>query len=115
MHLVCPRCGIDLELLEPLDRDETIHRPCPTCLPHVEARPTRFVFISPDRPRLVQELVEEYRNDPTIRVLLDRRQHDRRGAADRRQTSRAKTRERRSAERQRKAQIGSVVRGRPER
>lgn len=112
MNVVCPRCGVALGLVEPLDREDTVQRACQACWPHVTGRPTRFVYVSQNRPGLYRELVEEYRGDPTVLVLFDRREKDRRRAADRRKTSRPKPTNRRAGEPRRKTQVGIVVRGR---
>ncbi len=111
MNVVCPRCGIALGLVEPLDREDTVHRPCPACWPHLTGRPTRFVYVSQSRPKLFRELAEEYRGDLSVLVLFDRRDTQRRQRAERRRTPRPETKERRAPADRRKTQAGIVVRG----
>lgn len=113
MNVVCPRCGISLGLVEPLDSDATIQRACQDCWPHLTGRPTRFVYVSQGQVKLFRELVDEYRGDPTVLVLLDRRVRDRRRRTDRRKDRRPGSAVRRgTGTDRRKLQVGIVVRGR---
>ncbi len=112
MNVMCPHCGVELGVLEPLDRDTVVHRPCQACSPAVAGRPSRLVYVDRRQPELYRELVEEYRDNPAVLVLFDRRATDRR-RLDRRAAERQAASDRRATAERRTRQEGIVVHGRP--
>jgi len=113
MNVVCPHCGVALGALEPLDRDVVVHRPCQACGTAAAGRPSRLIYVDRRQPQLYRELVEEYRDDPAVLVLYDRRASDRRRRSDRRAALRQAASDRRASAERRSRQVGIVVHGRP--